>query len=100
MSQTTPGHRPSFLSRRTSTCASVDYRKLHNATRKDCFPLPQIDNTLDMLTGAKWFCALDRKSGNWQVNLHPDKEKTAFSTHQGLWQFSHALRPLQCNSDI
>jgi hypothetical protein len=38
---------------------SMDYRKLNGFTKKDCFPLPWIDNTLDMLTGAKWFSTLD-----------------------------------------
>jgi hypothetical protein len=67
----------------------VDYRKLNDVTRKDCFPLPRIDDTLDMLAGVKWFSTLDLKSGYWQVDLHPDdKEKTAFSTGQGLWQFT------------
>jgi hypothetical protein len=67
----------------------VDYRKLNDVTRKDCFPLPRIDNTLDTLAGAKWFSTLDLKSGYWQVDLHPDdKEKTALSTAQGLWQFT------------
>jgi hypothetical protein len=40
----------------------VDYRKL-NVTKIDCFPLPQIDDTLDMLAGAKWFSTLDLKRG-------------------------------------
>jgi hypothetical protein len=67
----------------------VDYRKLNDVTKKDCFPLPQIDDTLDTLAGAKWFSTLDLKSGYWQVDVHPDdKEKTAFSTGQGLWQFT------------
>ncbi|GFX63746.1 hypothetical protein TNCV_215461 [Trichonephila clavipes] len=34
------------------------------------------------------FSHTDIKSGYWQVELHPDdKEKTAFTTGQGLWQF-------------
>jgi hypothetical protein len=67
----------------------VDYRKLNNVTKKDCFLLPRIDDTLDTLAGAKWFSTLDLKSGNWQVDVHPDdREKTAFLTGQGLWQFT------------
>jgi hypothetical protein len=59
----------------------VDCRKLNNVTKKDCFPLPRIDNTLDTLSGAKWFSTLDLKSGYWQVDVHPDdREETAFST--------------------
>jgi hypothetical protein len=67
----------------------VDYRKLNDVTKKDSFPLPRIDDTLDTLSGAKWFSTLDLKSGYWLVDVHPDdKEKTAFSTGQGLWQFT------------
>jgi hypothetical protein len=66
----------------------VDYRKLNDVTKKDCFPLPLIDDTLDTLAGAKWFSTLDLKVGYLQVDVHPDdKEKTAFSTGQELWPF-------------
>jgi hypothetical protein len=44
---------------------------------------------LDTLAGAKWFSTLDPNSGYWQVSLHQDdKERTAFSTGRGLWQFT------------
>jgi hypothetical protein len=67
----------------------VDNRKLSNVTKKDSFPLLRIDNILDALAEAKWVSTLDLKSGYWQADLHPDdKDKTAFSTGQGLWQFT------------
>ena len=43
----------------------VDYRKLNALTKKDTFPLPRIDTTLDALSGAKWFSTLDLASGYW-----------------------------------
>jgi len=77
-----------------SLCFCVDYRRMNDITKKDCFPLPRIDDTLDMLAGAKWFSTLDLKSKYWQVAMHPeDKEKTAFSTGQGLWQFTLCKAP-------
>jgi len=67
----------------------VVYRRLNDITKRDCFPQPRVVDTLDTLAGAKWFSTLGLKSGYWQVTLYPeDKEKTAFSTGQGLWQFT------------
>ena len=72
-----------------STRFCVDYRQLNNATKKDSYPLPRIDDTLDTLTGAEWFSTLDMKSGYWQVGMDPEhREKTAFSIGSGLWQFT------------
>ncbi|GFW36446.1 retrovirus-related Pol polyprotein from transposon 297 [Trichonephila clavipes] len=71
-----------------STRFCVDYRKLNDVTKKDSYPLPRIDDTLINLSGHKWFSTLDLKSGYWQVEIHPeDREKTAFTSGQGLWQF-------------
>lgn len=67
----------------------VDFRKLNQITRKDAYPLPRIDDTLDTLTNSKWFSTLDLASGYWQIRMHPrDKPKTAFATHRGLFQFN------------
>ncbi|GBL81093.1 Transposon Ty3-I Gag-Pol polyprotein, partial [Araneus ventricosus] len=69
-----------------STRFCVDYRKLNEITIKNSYPLPRIDDTLDALKGSQWFSTLDMKSGYWQVEIQPeDKEKTAFTTGQGLW---------------
>ncbi|XP_078794575.1 uncharacterized protein LOC144988164 [Oryzias latipes] len=46
----------------------VDYRQLNRKTRKDAFPLPRIEESLDALCGAKWFSTLDLASGYNQVS--------------------------------
>ena len=41
----------------------VDYRHLNDVTVKDAYPLPRIDDTLDMLAGTQWFLTLNLASG-------------------------------------
>ena len=66
----------------------VDYRKLNNVTRKDAYPLPRIDSTLDTLSRSQWFSTLDLVSGYWQVEIdEKDQPKTAFCTTEGLYEF-------------
>ena len=66
----------------------VDYRELNSITKSDLFPLPRIDDLLDQLGQSKFFSTLDLASGYWQVQVHSNSiEKTAFITHQGLYEF-------------
>ena len=66
----------------------VDYRILNKNTVKDSYPLPRIDESIDALNGAKYFCTLDLASGCWQVPLDDDaKPKSAFVVPGGLYQF-------------
>ena len=66
----------------------VDYRRLNSVTVKDCHPLPRVDDTLDALAGSVWFSTLDFSNGFWQLEVaEEDREKTAFTTGQGLYQW-------------
>lgn len=61
--------------------------RLNAATVKDAYPLPRIDDSLDSLSGSKWFSTLD--SGYWQVKMDDsDKLKTAFATKRVLIHFN------------
>ncbi|KAJ4702921.1 Retrovirus-related Pol polyprotein, partial [Melia azedarach] len=66
----------------------VDYRKLNDATRKDHFPLPFIDQMLERLAGHSHYCFLDGYSGYNQVLIAPeDQEKMTFTCPYGTFAF-------------
>ncbi|GKD47440.1 reverse transcriptase domain-containing protein [Tanacetum coccineum] len=68
----------------TSWRVCIDYRKLNEATRKDHFPLPFMDQMLERLAGNKSYCFLDSFSGYFQIPIDPhDQEKTTFTYPYG-----------------
>ena len=66
-----------------------DLRKVNSVTKKDSYPLPRIADTLDALSGAQFFSSIDLMAGYWQIELtEQSREKTAFVTHAGLFEFN------------
>nr|GFC15528.1 reverse transcriptase domain-containing protein [Tanacetum cinerariifolium] len=60
----------------TGWSVCIDYRKLNEATRKDHFPLPFMDQMLERLAGNEYYCFLDGFSGYFQIPIDPkDKRK-------------------------
>ncbi|GJY42204.1 reverse transcriptase domain-containing protein [Tanacetum coccineum] len=66
----------------------IDYRKLNEATRKDHFPLPFMDQMLERLVGNEYYCFLDGFSGYFQIPIDPhDQEKTTFTCPYGTFAY-------------
>nr|GEU84045.1 DNA-directed DNA polymerase [Tanacetum cinerariifolium] len=66
----------------------IDYRKLNDATRKDHFPIPFMDQMLERLAGNELYCFLDGFLGYFQIPIDPqDQEKTTFTYPYGTFTY-------------
>ncbi|XP_042035173.1 uncharacterized protein LOC121781504 [Salvia splendens] len=73
------------------------YRKLNQATKKDHFPLPFIDQMLEKLAGKQYFSFLDGYSGYFQIAVNPDdQEKTTFTCPFGTYAYRRMPFGLFC----
>ena len=66
----------------------VDYRALNQLTRKDRYPLPLINETLERIGKATWFTKLDIIAAFHKIRIAEGKEwMTAFRTRYGLFEW-------------
>jgi hypothetical protein len=64
----------------------IDFTDLNKANKKDLFPLPRIDTSVDKAAGCKHFSLLDCFSGYHQIWMNKeDEEKTSFTTPFGMY---------------
>ncbi|XP_041484226.1 uncharacterized protein LOC121430866 [Lytechinus variegatus] len=65
----------------------IDYRKVNNVTKTDCYPLPRLEDCIDRVGNAKCVSKIDLLKGYWQVPLTDRaKEISAFATPDGFYQ--------------
>lgn len=65
----------------------IDLRKVNDATEKDCYSLPRIDETVDALCGAQFFSSMDIDRAFWQLGMaEEDKHKFAFRVDGRLFE--------------
>ena len=66
----------------------IDFRRINSITVADRFPLPRITDLLQDLNGSVYFSNLDLDNAFYQIKINKDdREKTAFTTNKGHYQF-------------
>ena len=62
---------------------------MNAVSKKDAFPVPDIQDALDSLQGNRWYASVDLLCGYWQLGLtERAKERSAFCTRRGLFKFT------------
>ncbi|GKC94506.1 reverse transcriptase domain-containing protein [Tanacetum coccineum] len=84
-----PGfNQPNQQASRPNQGYNANQGKLNDATRKDHFPLPFMDQMLERLAGNEFYCFLDGFSGYFQIPIDPqDQEKTTFTCPYGTFAY-------------
>ena len=69
----------------------IDYRRLNAQTKKDAYPLPHMQETMESMLGTQHFSCMDLKSGFWQVKMAEESQQyTAFTVgSMGVYEFLH-----------
>ena len=77
----------------------IDFCHLNAQTKKDAYPLPRMQETMESMVGARHFSCMDLKSGFWQVQM--DEESRQYTTFMvgsmGMYEFLHMPYGL-CNA--
>ena len=67
-------------------CGNI--RRLNAATKRDCYPLPNMTDITSLLVCKGVFSKLDLKKGYHQIPVHPaDQKKTVIISPFGLFLF-------------
>ena len=71
----------------------IDYRRVNAVSKKDAYPIPDIQDALDNLRDSKYFATIDLLSGYWQIGMTDRaKERSAFCTpSRSISFYAHAV---------
>ena len=67
----------------------IDFQRLNARTKKDAYPLPRMQETMECMVGARLFSSMDLKSGFWQVKMSEESQQyMAFTVGSlGVYEF-------------
>ena len=71
----------------------VDYRRVNAVSKKDAYPIPDIQDVLDNLRGSKYFATIDLLSGYWQIGMTDRAKERSAVLHSPRFipLYSHAV---------
>ena len=77
----------------------IDFWRLNAKTKKDSYPLPRMQETMESMVCTRYFSCMDLKSGFWQVKMSEKaRQYTAFTVgSMGMYDFLHMPYGL-CNA--
>jgi len=65
----------------------TDFRGLNAVTKIPVYPIPDIKDSLSLMTGSHYFTLMDTESAYWHIPVHPDDDKTGFITPFGSFRY-------------
>ena len=79
----------------------VDFRCLNAHTKKDSYPLPQIQEALESMAGSVHFSLMDFKSGFWQIKMALRSQQYMAFTVGNLGFYEFTRMPFRlCNASV
>ena len=79
----------------------LDYRAVNTHLAADIYPLPRLEELVEMAAGHKYYATLDLKEAYYQVTLHEDsRDLTTFSDGVSLYRFRKLPFGLSCSPAI
>ena len=79
----------------------INFRRLNSRTKKDAYPIPRMQETMESMVGAQFFSTMDLKSRFWQVKMAKDSQQyTTFTVgSMGVYEFLRMPYGL-CNAPV
>ena len=79
----------------------IGFRWLNSRTKKDAYPLPRMQETMESMVGTRFFSTMNLKSGFWQVKMAKDsRQYTTFTVgSMGVYEFLRMPYGL-CNAPV
>ena len=77
----------------------IDFHRLNSRTKKDAYPIPRMQETMESMVGAQFFSTMDLKSGFWQVKMARDSQQYTTFTGGGMGVYEFLRMPYGlCNA--